>query len=303
MQNSLPSIEILKQQFGNSQIDFIPVSAELIKARLQFSTHASAEIHLQGAHLTQWTDTQGEDNLFNSPDAVYQRGTAIRGGNPIIFPQFGAGILPQHGFARNSIWRVIKTQTSDAGTEICLALTSDDLSPAWRQQWKHLFELQLTLSLNETLTTRLQIKNIDTQDFSFTFGFHTYLAVGDIEKIKINGFKGCEYMDNLLERKIFLEQREAVKLNGFTDRRYQAVPEEIILTDCVRNKLITLKTSGCDDAFLWNPWHTTEKNFRDLTPNSYQKFVCIEPGKMQKSIVLSPSQIFTATQQLTCQTI
>jgi len=49
--------------------------------------------------------------LFSSK-AIFKEEKAIRGGVPIIFPQFGGGPLPQHGFGRNSKFDLLETSIS-----------------------------------------------------------------------------------------------------------------------------------------------------------------------------------------------
>lgn len=44
-------------------------------------------------------DEHDNEILFMSTEANYVK---IRGGVPVVFPQFGPGELPQHGFARES---------------------------------------------------------------------------------------------------------------------------------------------------------------------------------------------------------
>jgi len=298
MSESIQSLDFLTHQFGHEKIVFTQVTKTLIKARLHFAEQARAEIHLQGAHLTQWQDTQGRENLFTSPTAVYKEGGAIRGGNPIIFPQFGAGKLSQHGFARSSQWRVIETNVTEQATVICLELTEQDLKPHFTAQWQHTFVLRLTLTLAETLTTQLQIKNTDNQAFSFTFGFHTYLAVEAITQTQITGLSLLNYMDNLAQQQVFTELRNPVVIEEFTDRRYQGIPAEIVLTDHSSERKIVMQTQHCQDAFVWNPWQSGEKNFADLAEGSYQQFVCIEPGVMKKAMLLLPDSDFSAEQTL-----
>jgi glucose-6-phosphate 1-epimerase len=298
MPNPIQSLDFLTQQFGHEKIIFTQVTETLIKARLHFAEQSCAEIHLQGAHLTQWQDTQGRENLFTSPTAVYQRGKAIRGGNPIIFPQFGPGKLTQHGFARNSLWRVIETKVTEQATIICLELTEQDLQPHVTTQWQHPFVLRLTLTLAETLTTQLQIKNTDNRPFSFTFGFHTYLAVEEIAQTQITGLSLLNYMDNLAQQQTFTELRNPVVITEFTDRCYQGIPAQIVVTDQSSGRKMVMQTQYCQDAFVWNPWDTEEKNFTDLAEGSYQQFVCIEPGIMKKAMLLLPETDFSAEQTL-----
>lgn len=298
MNVSHQTLTALSEQFGHENLKFSAVTADLIKARLRFAEHAYAEIHLQGAHLTQWRDTQGRDNLFTSPSALYQPGVPIRGGNPIIFPQFGAGKMPQHGFARTAVWRVVETQATDAATVIVLALQANDVATAARTLWPYRFELRLTLTLAQTLTTQLQVKNADTQPFAFTFGFHTYLAVEAIEQARIEGLAGLVYRDNLAPSVRATETQKIVTIQSFTDRCYQTIPPELTLTDNSSGRKIVMQMTGCRDAFVWNPWEVAEQKLADLTAGSYRRFICLEPGQMQSAILLQENQSFTATQRL-----
>lgn len=71
-------------------------------------------MHLHGATVTSFVPANGTNVLFVSAEAVFDGITPIRGGTPIVFPQFGAGLealqegggarLPSHGFARRSKW-------------------------------------------------------------------------------------------------------------------------------------------------------------------------------------------------------
>src|SRR5688572_1103245 len=57
-----------------------------------------------GAHLLSWR-YRGRERLYLSPNASFGAGKAIRGGVPVIFPQFGErGDGPRHGFARTLTW-------------------------------------------------------------------------------------------------------------------------------------------------------------------------------------------------------
>ena len=61
-------------------------------------------MYFLGATLTSWVNNS-VDRIFVSSKAIYTGPKAIRGGIPLVFPQFGPkGPLPQHGFARVSKW-------------------------------------------------------------------------------------------------------------------------------------------------------------------------------------------------------
>ena len=73
--------------------------------------HAEAKIALQGAHLFHYKAKNKAPLLWLSEKAYFEEGKAIRGGIPICFPWFGKNkenaTLPQHGFARTALWKVV----------------------------------------------------------------------------------------------------------------------------------------------------------------------------------------------------
>src|SRR5579862_9781304 len=79
---------------------------QLSKVHLRSADGATAEIHRHGAHVTSWRPAPGTDErLFLSATSEFRDGAPIRGGIPVIFPQFATeGSLPRHGFARTSQW-------------------------------------------------------------------------------------------------------------------------------------------------------------------------------------------------------
>ena len=87
-----------------------------------------------------------QELLFVSKRAVFSPPTAIRGGIPICWPQFGkmGPVATQHGFARNLAFEVSE-QTAESVT---LTLRSSEATLA---QFPHTFELSVTVSAAATL--------------------------------------------------------------------------------------------------------------------------------------------------------
>ena len=75
---------------------------------LLHASGATATVYLWGATLTSYCTAQREEIIFVSPGAVFDGTQPIRGGVPVVFPQFGRPDqrLPMHGFARTSMWSV-----------------------------------------------------------------------------------------------------------------------------------------------------------------------------------------------------
>jgi len=80
-----------------------------------------------------------------SDKSLFEQGKDIDGGIPIVWPQFGPGALPQHGFARVKTWHVGKKNTNgDVSVELLLSQDEDTL-----KVWPHKFNLTLTVRLSE----------------------------------------------------------------------------------------------------------------------------------------------------------
>ena len=76
---------------------------------------AQATVTLYGGHLVSWQTSDGQERLFCSRASSLDGSRAIRGGVPVIFPQFGArGTGMRHGFARVATWQLAKDTLAHA---------------------------------------------------------------------------------------------------------------------------------------------------------------------------------------------
>jgi len=82
---------------------------------------------------------QGKNEVFFvSEKAVYDGETAIRGGIPVVFPQFGPGELPNHGFARTSNWDILSA--TDGVLELSLS-PNDGISSMWPHDFRLVYRI------------------------------------------------------------------------------------------------------------------------------------------------------------------
>ena len=116
---------------------------------LRSADGAEATLLLYGAHLVSWKPAGAGEQLYLSPQAVAGQGQAVRGGVPVIFPQFeqrGPDVsLPRHGLARTRLWRLEAVRQTRDFAQATLVLTDDDSTRAW---WPHAFQLELTVSIS-----------------------------------------------------------------------------------------------------------------------------------------------------------
>ncbi len=165
-------------------------NGNLPKLNLAAAEDAHAEIYLHGAHVTSW-GVDGVERLFLSPKADFSPGAAIRGGTPVIFPQFAElGPLPKHGFARSRAWELLAAEADWA----TLRLREDAASLAL---WPHPFVLDYTVRIvGRQLQMTLTASNPGPGSFRFSAALHTYLRVDDLRTVSVEGLQGLRFSDS-----------------------------------------------------------------------------------------------------------
>lgn len=180
-------------------------SVEVLTDRVKLSlpTGESAEILLYGATVISWI-ADSRERLFLSSSAHLDGSKAVRGGIPLVFPVFGpppssgpTSTLPQHGFARVSKWEVLgKSSNSAESVSVDFGLGSENVTVEFRKKWPFDFGLIYTVELRKgSLETKICVRNEGNESFEFQTLFHTYLKVGDVGKVEVEGLKGVVYKD------------------------------------------------------------------------------------------------------------
>ena len=254
---------------------------------------AAAEIHARGAHVTRWQPAGAQSShLFVSKRAIYAEGVPIRGGMPVIFPQFaGEGPLPKHGFARTAQWQLREQDRDRAVFE-----WGDNAST--RSLWPHSFAARLSVAIGgAALTVALDITNTGSSPFHFTAALHTYLAVQDITDVQVFGLQGLHYRDTAQSGCMAQEAKAALRIVDEVDRNYFAAPPTLLLQDDVR--ALRIEQTGFVDTVVWNPGAASSVNFKDLAPDDYQRFLCIEAATIATPIALKPGAQWRGSQRLT----
>jgi len=278
----------------------------------------SCEIYLYGCTITSWK-VRGVEKLFVSELAVFDGVKAIRGGIPLVFPQFGQPdtIMPQHGFARTSEWEIYKTNVNERS---CVLVFSLSESPATLAVWPHKFTLFYTITFDSVgMTTALDIVNTDdSSSFDCQALLHTYLRVSDINSTSVTGFHGRKYIDKMSNSDIFLDSREIATIGEEVDRIYcgnsdsdetckafqikvlqsGAVVSDVSIDAFMTNTLGNLSHRIMADCVLWNAWINKSKAISDLNDDAYNHYVCVEPGLVAGYTSVAPLHTLTLSQTL-----
>lgn len=264
--------------------------AGLPAVQLRHADGSSAVVLLYGAHVVSWVDAQGREQLYLSPRSKFQPGTAVRGGIPVIFPQFSTqGPLPRHGLARTSDWELIQL---DAGT-VHFVFTSNADTLAL---WPHAFTCELRVELQAGgLDVQLTVLNRGATAFSFAAALHTYLAVPAFEGATLQGLQGCHFTD---EHSAQRQQEDASKIRfaGPLDRVYYDVPGPLALQS--NEVKLHVSQQGFTDAVVWNPGPEGVAQTSDFAPHAHEQFVCVEAAAIGRQPTLEPGTQWQGSQHL-----
>ncbi len=250
---------------------------------------SSASVTRHGAQVLHWRDTEGRDRLYLSSLASFDEGAAIRGGIPVIFPQFGTGPLPKHGLVRTRPWTVTSHGTSSAK----LVITDDDDT---RALWPYRFRLELDVELSERLTMRLTVTNTGDSAFSFTAALHNYLHVDDVRVANVQGLDGVTYADKTRDGKLAVETERALIITGETDRVYMSAPRRVMVDAARGSSATTLESVTFGDWVVWNPWR--DNALTDMQSEDYLCMLCVEAACVGEPVTLTPAQSWTGTEIL-----
>lgn len=134
-----------------------------------------------GAYITKWS--------VSGADILYKGESIKRTGIPLLFPFAGpltGGILeysgkaiPQHGFARDTQWQLIKKSIAS----ITLGITEKDINKTMQDAYPYFFETQLHIAItSHTLIYTLRVKNMSARPMPIAPGIHPYFNVEHRDK-------------------------------------------------------------------------------------------------------------------------
>ena len=258
---------------------------------------ARAVIHAHGAQVTSWIPAGGAEQLFLSRRAVLDGSLPIRGGVPVIFPQFaGEGPLPKHGFARMQRWTLCDHGLDGEGRGVARWRLDDDA--ATRAIWPQAFRAELqVVVVGASLAITLGVENRGSTSLAFTAALHTYLAIGDIASTRIHGLQHLRYRDTAAGGVDAVEQPAVLRFAGEVDRIYFDAPSALSLRST--GQVLLSQATGFADVVIWNPGEARAAGFKDLVPGEWQRFVCIEPATIGAPVLLSPGALWEGSQTVT----
>jgi glucose-6-phosphate 1-epimerase len=285
------NLELLNKTHGIAGVLEFTTGKGGLPVAVVTSALAEAAVSLYGAHVLSYRPIGHDDVLWMSSLSSFEEGKPIRGGIPVCFPWFGPHAQdaqkPQHGFARLTLWTVAGTSVLADGT-VELRLVLKD-SPATKLLWPYSFEAEMIVRIGASLDVSLRCTNTGNEPFTYTDALHSYVAVGDIGKVKIRGLRGSAYLEGAGTVPLRQEE-ELLAIRKEENRRYIGTEAECIIDDAGTPRTIRVAKNGSRVTVVWNPWEATAKKFADMPDDGYATMICIEAVNTYDDAVTLPPQ-------------
>lgn len=255
---------------------------------------ATAVVLLHGAHVVSWQPAGGDERLFLSARSRFDEGASVRGGIPVVFPQFSErGPLPRHGFVRTRPWQLAR---AEVGSDDALAVLQLDDDVQTRALWPHAFWLELTVCVRgQRLDVELSVNNRGGSDLEFAAALHTYLRADEIEAVRLSGLRGCRYED-MVGGGNEVEAADTLRVDREIDRIYFEASGSLRLTEGRRR--LRIEAERLPDTVVWNPWRQRSASMVDLDPEDFRRFLCVEAALIGQPVALAPGGEWSGRQSL-----
>lgn len=262
---------------------------------------ARATVLLHGAHIVSWKTPDGTEQLYLSPQAVLDGRQPVRGGVPIVFPQFDQrGELPKHGFARNREWRALSLEQRGSDALAVLRLVDDDETLAL---WPHRFVAELSVHISGSrLDVELALEHRESEEeapaappLCFTAALHTYLKVAEASRASLSGLQRLRYFDKVRSSEQVDHAPQLVP-QGELDRIYFDAARPLMLDDGGRR--VEISMHGFRDVVVWNPGAELATRLSDLPDDGWRGMLCVEAASIGRAVEVLPGECWVGRQTI-----
>ncbi|MGO1383865.1 MAG: D-hexose-6-phosphate mutarotase [Arachnia sp.] len=258
-----------------------------------------------GAHVWAWQPNSHQPVLWNSAKSAYESGQPIRGGVPLVFPWFGMGpagtLKPAHGFARLQAWnRRSVEDTIDTDGTLIVEYQMDQVGAGPQPEFPHAFTASLTVVFTpEFMKVALLVSNAGDVPFTYEEALHTYLAVGDVTQVSIEGLEDASYLDRAAGApKLECVQEGPITITAETDRLYSH-EGAVELIDPVGGRRLSVSKEGSLNTVVWNPWVAKSAAMPDFGDDEWRSMICIEAANaLTDAVRLAPGESHVLKQRI-----
>jgi glucose-6-phosphate 1-epimerase len=253
-----------------------------------------------GGQVLGWSPAcDDRERLWLSPLARCGDGESIRGGVPVMFPQFARrGSLPPHGLARDRTWELDTGSDGAPAARLACRLRDDART---RAVWPHPFTLTLVAeAAGPRLTLTLGVRNeapVGGEPFTLTAALHAYLAA-DVPASHLHGLDGAPAEDNAAGSGTIRLPDGPLPAAGPIDVTVRGARGPVrLVTDGVDDLEVRCPgKDGFDSLVVWNPGE--RHGLADVPPGGTDQFVCVQPARLSP-VTIEPQGVWHAVARLT----
>ena len=151
--------------------------------------------------------------------------------------------------------------------------------------YPHSFCARLDITAGAELNVTLTLTNEDDHPFAIEAALHTYLHVGDVKDVTLEGLDGERYYDKVRER-------------------YATQTGDVQVVDPKLGRRIIVDKNGSGSTIVWNPWSQGAATMSDIGEGEWQNFVCVETAAVrERALTLWPGHPHIMTQTLAVETL
>ena len=198
-------------------------------------------------------------------------------------------MAPSHGFARVSDWTLAGIAEGETAK---VAVYRLDNAAATSPLFPYPYRATYAISAGSVLDLALTVENIGDQPFTYEEALHTYLRVGDVRKVQLQGLSGATFIDKADESRVGIQDGD-LTFSAETDRVYTSTAG-VRVVDPVLSRVIHIRKISSANTIVWNPWDAKAAAFQDMAPDDWTGFMCIEGGNVgDAAITLQPATSHT----------
>jgi glucose-6-phosphate 1-epimerase len=279
-------LQILNENYTlPGQLSFHEVPGGMAAAVMN-NRFGTAVVTLAGAHVLSYRPHGGREVLWSSPSAAYELSLDMRGGIPLCWPWFGrhpqdTARFPIHGILRAQVFAVRSALVLEDGATR-LTLTTRD-TPTTRALWPHAYEMDVEITLGQSLSVEWRARNRGAQPFTCTGALHPYFAVSNVHDVTLRGLDGLAYLDTMDGCQSKLQAGWVTFPEGI-DNIYLDTTSELALEDPGYQRTIYLRKTGSRTTVVWNPYHD-DASSPDIGAGQHRYFLCVESANAAGDII------------------
>jgi glucose-6-phosphate 1-epimerase len=173
---------------------------------------------------------------------------------------------------RTKAWQLESIVQDTHAVTVTLFTQSDESTKKW---WPFDFRLVHRATFGSELGLELALTNTGASSLRFEEALHTYLKVGHIEKVRLQGLDTVPYLDKTDSNREKI-QDGAIVIESETDRVYLNTQNVVEVEDEVLHRRLLVAKENSLTTVVWNPWLQKARSVSDLGNTEWMQMVCVE---------------------------